>query len=112
MLGIRIHKSEVRLRILLFSEIILATKFLQKIKFLWLKILCLRVTYKKKKYGAKESDPELDSNPDPLVRGTAGSAPKCHGSPTLLPTKINADKNDWFHLSEVADVSKIFKSDN
>ncbi len=36
-----------------------------------------------------EPDPELepDPEPDPLARGTdpgSGSAPKCHGSPTLL----------------------------
>ncbi len=43
---IRIHQAEVRIRILPFSEIMLAkqdfnTKFWQKIKFLRLKIMCL-----------------------------------------------------------------------
>jgi hypothetical protein len=33
-----------------------------------------------------DPDPDPDPEPDPLVRGTdrgSGSAPKCHGSPTL-----------------------------
>ncbi len=46
--------SEVRIRILLFSEIMLAKqdfnkKFLGKIKFLRLKIMCLWLSYKQKK---------------------------------------------------------------
>jgi hypothetical protein len=35
----------------------------------------------------KESDPELDPDPDPFVRGTdigSGSAPICHRSPTPI----------------------------
>jgi hypothetical protein len=35
----------------------------------------------------RESDSELDPDPDPLARGTgpgSGSAPKYHGSPTLI----------------------------
>ncbi len=38
----------------------------------------------------KELDPEPDL--DPLVRGPdprCGSAPKCHGSPTLKESKVN-----------------------
>ncbi len=58
--AIRIHYSEVRIRILHLSrkgveqnEIILAklnfnTKFKNKFLFLWLKIMCLRVSYKTK----------------------------------------------------------------
>jgi hypothetical protein len=42
-------------------------------------------------------DPDLEPNPDPLVRGTdpwiriqgSGSAPKCHESPTLLNSVIH-----------------------
>jgi hypothetical protein len=57
--------------------------------------MCVCLSYKKKIRGSlksliKEPDPELDPDPDPLVRGTdPGSAPKYHGSPTL-PTGISA----------------------
>jgi hypothetical protein len=64
--------------------------------------MCLWVSYKEKKYEKnffcilkvseersriRSSDPKLD--PDPLVRGTIpGTAPKCHGSPTLKERKV------------------------
>ncbi len=50
-------------------------------------VLASLKTMKKRKESDPELDPDLDQNPDPLVRGVkirgSGSAPKCHGSPTV-----------------------------
>jgi hypothetical protein len=83
------------------------TKLKQKIKFFRLKMMCQWASYRKKnmrkrffvslnsvKKGVDRLDPELDPDPDPLVRDTdpgirirgsgSVSAPKCHGSSTLV----------------------------
>ncbi len=79
-----------------------------KIKFLRLKIMYLRVSYKKKNiflhpwsHWRKESDPELD--PNPLVRGTdleIRIRTKCHGYPTLVKNKLS---NNNLHMSGMAE---------
>jgi hypothetical protein len=45
-------------------------------------------------FGILKINPELDPDPDPIVRGTVryGSAPKCHGSATLVRILAFRDK--------------------